>query len=111
MKPRERFQDGSITREARKIGPAVWVFRWREYTPEGRARRKVIVGSVAEFPTKALAKKAVESQMLRKNINRETRTPLTIAELVDHYREKEMTEDSNKSYSTRTAYAVYLRNW
>lgn len=48
---------------------------------------------------------------LRAKINRETRSPRTMAELVSHYREKELTEESGKSFSTRTAYAVYLRNW
>ena len=32
-------------------------------------------------------------------------------ELVEHYRQKEMSEDGSKSFSTRTAYSVYLRNW
>jgi integrase len=109
MKPREHYQVGSLRREARKHGPEVWVFRWREDTPTGRIRRKNIVGTVEEYKTKASACKACQS--LRNKINRETRVPRTIAELVEHYREKEMTEDSNKSFSTRTAYAVYLRNW
>jgi integrase len=34
-----------------------------------------------------------------------------VAELVAHYREKELTANSNKSFSTCTAYEVYLRNW
>ena len=112
MKPRERYQNGSLTREARRAGPDVWVFRWREATEHDiRARRKAIVGTVTEFPTKALAKKAVESQGLRKNINRDTFTPQTVAELVTHYQQKELPEDGDKSFSTRTAYEVYLRNW
>jgi integrase len=64
---------------------------------------------LAEFSTKASAKKACEFR--RSTINRETRIPRTIAELVTHYREKEMAETSNKSFSTRTAYEIYLRNW
>ncbi|HEY1463354.1 MAG TPA: tyrosine-type recombinase/integrase [Terriglobales bacterium] len=34
-----------------------------------------------------------------------------MAELVDHYKEKEMPEDSNKAYSTRKAYQSYFKNW
>src|SRR5579859_5362562 len=50
-------------------------------------------------------------ERLRANINRFTRTPRTIGELVEHYRQKEMAENSGKAFSTRTAYAVYLKNW
>ncbi len=110
MKPRDRYQSGSIRREARKQGAAVWTLRWRETDAQGHSiRRKEIIGTVDDFPTKASALRACESQ--RSKINKETRTPRTIAELVTHYRKKEMTEGSNKSFSTRTAYAVYLRNW
>src|SRR5579863_1627010 len=110
MKIRERYQNGSIRREPRKHGAAVWTLRWREIDAQGNTiRRKEIIGTVEVYPSKASARKACE--FLRTTINRETRAPRTIAELVDHYREKEMTEDSNKSFSTRTAYAVYLRNW
>src|SRR5271155_4830417 len=107
---RARYQLGSVRREARKRGPAVWVFRWRELDASGETvRRKTVVGSVTRFRTKAAALQACES--LRSTINKETRTPQTMAELVTHYQKKEMSEDSSKAYSTRTAYSVYLRNW
>jgi len=110
VKIRERYQNGSIRREARKHGAAVWTLRWRETDAQGHTiRRKEIIGTVEDYATKASAQKACEFR--RSTINRETKTPRTIAELVDHYREKEMAEGNNKSYSTRTAYAVYLRNW
>ncbi len=106
---RARYQNGSIKREKRKHGPAVWTFRWRESTPDGSTRRKAVIGTVEQYRTKADAWKACET--LRSTINRETGTPRTIAELVTHYRTKEMSEESGKAYSTRTAYAVWLRNW
>ena len=110
MKIRERYQNGSIRREARKHGAAVWTLRWREADAQGNTiRRKEIIGTVEAYPSKASARKACE--FLRTTINRDTRAPRTVGELVNHYREKEMREDSNKSFSTRTAYAVYLRNW
>jgi integrase len=109
MTTRERYQNGSIRREKRKHG-AVWTLRWRERDADGQTiRRKEIIGTVDEFPTKAAALRACAFR--RSTINRETRTPRTIAELVTHYREKEMTETSNKSFSTRTAYEMYLKNW
>jgi hypothetical protein len=85
--------------------PDVWVFRFRD----GQTNRKKQIGAVEQLPTKSAAMKACE--LLRININRGTRSPRIIAELLAHYRQKEMSEESSKSYSTRTAYDVYLRNW
>jgi integrase len=107
MKPRERYQNGSIRREARKQGAAVWTLRWRETDAHGHAiRRKEIVGTVDEYPTKASAQKACE--FLRSTINRETRTPRTIAELVTHYTEKEL---PNKTPYTQEVYEGYISKW
>ena len=65
---RHRYQSGSLSREARKADPEVWIFRWRENAAEGRVYRKVVVGTVEQFPTKAAAKRAVET--LRSTIRR-----------------------------------------
>jgi integrase len=99
-----RYQQGCLYREKRKARPDVWVFRYRD----GQRNRKQIIGTVEKLTRKA-AMQACES--LRANINKGTGTPRTMAELVEHYRLKEMSEDSGKSFSTRTAYEVYLRNW
>jgi len=99
-----RYQSGCLYREKRKAGPDVWVFRYRD----GQSNRKEQIGTVEQFPTKSAVRKACES--LRANINRDTRSPRTVAELVAHYTAKELSGDS-KAFSTRTAYAVYLRNW
>ncbi len=110
MTTRARYQHGSIRREKRSQGPKTWVLRWRESKPDGSTtRRSMVIGTVQQYRTKADAWKACE--FLRSTINRETKTPRTVGELVTHYQEKEMTEESNKSYSTRAAYTVYLRNW
>ncbi|HXJ89696.1 MAG TPA: site-specific integrase [Candidatus Binatia bacterium] len=107
MKTRERYQSGSIRREARKHGAAVWTLRWRETDSKGQTiRRKEIIGTVEEHPTKASARKACE--FLRATINRETRTPLTIAELVTHYIGKEL---PNKTPYTQEVYEGYISKW
>jgi integrase len=107
MKIRERYQLGSITREKRKYGAAVWTLRWRETDAQGHTiRRKEIIGTVEEYPTKASAQKACE--FLRSTINRETRTPRTIAELVTHYTEKEL---PNKTPYTQEVYEGYISKW
>src|ERR1700756_2535058 len=100
---RTRYQLGSLTREARRAGPAVWVFRWRE----GDVHRKTVVGDVKQYTTKAAAMKACE--LLRKNVNRETTTPRTVGELVDHFRGHEL--PNGRSPSTRDGYECYLKTW
>jgi len=100
-----RYQQGCLYRESRKAGPDVWVFRWRD----GQTNRKEKVGTVEQFPTKSTALKACE--LIRANINRETRSPRTVAELVSHYQQKELSEGGNKAYSTREVYGSYIRTW
>jgi hypothetical protein len=83
MKPRERYQQGSVVREERRRGEDVWTFRGREINTDGSVtRRKSVIGTVADLHTKAAALKACE--FFRSTINRKTRTPRTVAELVDH---------------------------
>jgi hypothetical protein len=91
---RKRYQSGCLYRERRRAGPDAWVFRYRD----GQVNGKVNVGTAQQYRTRSAAMKAVEE--LRAKINRETRSPRTIAELVSHYREKELTEDSTKSLVT-----------
>ena len=90
MRKTVSYQQGCLYREKRKAGPAVWVFRYRD----GQSNRKVIVGTVDDLKTKTEAKKACES--LRSTINRDTDAPLNVAELVDHYTEKELSDDGTK---------------
>ena len=107
MTTRARYQHGSIKREKRKHGPTVWTLRWRESKPDGSTtRRKEIIGTVEQFKTKADAWKSCEH--LRSTINRETRTPRTIAELVTHYTEKEL---PNKTPYTAEVYRGYISKW
>ncbi len=97
-----RYQDGCLYREKRKAGPDVWVFRFRE----GQVNRKEKVGTVEQFPSKSAARKACE--LLRANINREARSPRTIAELVAHYTENEL---PTKTPYTAEVYTGYLNTW
>ena len=53
MFKRTNFQHGSLKREKRKLGPDVWIYRWREIGPDGICRKpKVIIGTVHQFPAK-----------------------------------------------------------
>ena len=113
---RTRYQQGSVQREKRKSGPDVWVYRWYEVGSDGASKyRKAIVGTVLTLPTEVAALKAAHA--LRIDANQQTPQtesgPSTIAELVAHYRLKELAGDSNgrKEFSTRDGYECYLDNW
>src|ERR1019366_3111127 len=100
-----RYQSGCLYRESRKAGPDVWAFRYRDR----RNNRKDIIGTVEQFTTRKTAMKACE--LLRANINREIRMPRTVAELVTHYTDKELSADGNKAHSTRGVYGSYIKTW
>jgi integrase len=113
---RTRYQHGSVQREKRQKGPDIWVYRWYEVSSEGTSKyRKAIVGNVDTLPTETAALKA--AQALRIDANQQTPQvesgPSTIAELVAHYRLKELAGERNgrKAFSTRAGYECYLDNW
>ena len=107
MTTRVRYQHGSLRREKRKEGPVRWVLRWRESKPDGsNTHRSAVIGTVEQFRTKADAWKACE--FLRSTINRETRTPRTVEELVTHYIEQEL---PNKTPYTKEVYEGYINKW
>ena len=58
---------------------------------------KRTIGTVVRFPHRRDAEKIVNS--LRNNINVEFKVPKTVAELITHYREQELTREK-KAYAT-----------
>ena len=116
MNRRTRYQQGSVQREKRRSGPDVWIFRWYETGTDGKSKyRKAIVGTVNSLTNEASALKA--AQALRINANQQTPLtesgPGTFAELVAHYRLKELAGENQgrKAFSTRAAYESYLKSW
>ena len=115
MFKRMRYQHGCIAREGRSNGPDVWIFRWRETSPNGqRANRKVVVGTVEQYSTRSAAQKAADA--LRVHVSREAPRsllqPLRCEQLIAHYVDKELSADNHKrAYSTKAAYRCYLGNW
>jgi hypothetical protein len=88
-------------------GPAVWIFRWRENAAEGRVYRKVVVGTVEQFPTKTAPKHAVET--LRSTIKAgNAAVPLTVRQLVKHYEDNELPK---KAWSTQRTFETTHRIW
>ena len=92
-----RFQQGSLLKQKRKSGPDVWVFRWYDETSGTRTYKKRNLGTVRDLPSRRDAEKAVAA--FRANINVEVRVPITVSELIAHYRKHELTGDK-KAYAT-----------
>ena len=116
MPRRTRYQQGSVQREKRHSGPDVWIYRWYEPGTDGKSKyRKAIVGTVTTLANETSALKA--AQALRIDANEQAphaeAGPRTIAELVSHYRLKELVGENQgrKAFSTRAAYECYLKAW
>jgi integrase len=108
---RTRYQQGSLTTEKRKNGPDVFVYRWREMGADGQpTRRKQIVGLKSDFPSKAAARRSVEG--LRLDINTEAVAvnsgPLTVNQLIEHYRLTELCDSNGKTTRTKEVYEHQL---
>lgn len=111
---RIRFQQGSLRLYERAAGDQVWEYRWSETQLDGtRRRRSCIIGSRHEYPTDALAQKAVAA--LRANINAETPRAqidaISFSTLTQHYREKELCEGGSKTFATIRTNEGYLERW
>jgi integrase len=107
------MQYGSVTREDRKNGPAVWSYRWWEPGPNRkRIHRRLIIGSLTKFKRESAVLKAIAG--LRMEINSTNAIPnfMTVAQLADHFRQRELTPSNIwKSYATGYAYEGHLRKW
>ncbi len=102
-----------MQREKRLSGSDVWIYRWYETGTDGTSKyRKAIVGTVATLANETSALKA--AQALRIDANQQAPHaeggPRTVAELIAHYRLKELVGESKgrKAFSTRAAYECYL---
>jgi integrase len=109
------MQNGSITRSTRSHGPDVWEFRWREAGADGkRKHRRMVIGSIAQFSDKSSV--LLEVAALRRQINlndpRLSLQPVTVSDLVNHYRQRELATDHTwKTHSTKITYQGYLNKW
>jgi integrase len=109
------MQKGSLIRSSRRQGPDVWEYRWREScSGKTRRHRRIVIGTINTLKDETAALKAITA--LRRDINindrRLSTKPLRLAELVEHYRQRELAEDKEwKTLSTRVTYEGYLRKW
>src|SRR5437667_5255765 len=99
------MQNGSLSREQRKRSSDVWCYRWWESGPAGRRmHRRVILGKVEQLHDKRAANQATVG--LRREINshdiRTKTTLMTVAELADHFRQRELLDSNMRiTYSTK----------
>ena len=109
------MQKGSLIRSSRRQGPDVWEYRWRESCSGAkRKHRRIVIGSLDTLRDESAALKAIAA--LRRDINindRRMKTkPLRLAELIEHFRQRELAADNEwKTLSTRVTYEGYLRKW
>lgn len=110
---RTRYQHGSLTTEKRKNGPNVYVFRWRQSAASGRTKQcKVILGTVKDLSKTQAQKKADQYRQLANTpLHERDNSDTTVAELVDHYKERELGDDSGKAAKPRKAYLYIFTNY
>src|SRR3984957_16837311 len=73
-----------------------WEFRWREPGPDGRRKlRRMVVGTTNEFDDEVAARQAIAGLHFRMNAwnERVKMRQITLSELVDHYRQRELKPD------------------
>jgi integrase len=66
-KRRSTYQYGTLVLEKRNRGPSVWTYRYFEFENGKKRRRKSIVGTQEEYPSRSAAERASESLRLSAN--------------------------------------------
>jgi integrase len=107
-----------MKRVRRDGGREVWVFRWREYSANGKARpRKLVIGTTQEYRSETAAWQRVAQLGLSINLGHYVEPcPRTFAELVSHFESKELPEEDDpegegRAFSTKYNSRCYLRKW
>ena len=108
------MQNGSMIRTERRNGQSVWEFRLRDRTSGRAVYRRIVLGTTQQFATATEARESIAGIVLELNVNdiRSQMSALTISQLVEHYRRRELSSDNTwKTYSTKQAYEIYLKRW
>ena len=109
MSTRARYQFGCLTRRKRVRGGDVWQFRFSETTVENRrCRRPRLIGTLAQYPTRADILRVVERFRLRINLKHRFAMPITLDAVVDHYVEQEL---PILRYGTQQSHLCTLNRW
>src|SRR5580700_780084 len=104
---RQRVQFGWLNLKARKNGPEAWVLRYRETLEDGRRKtRSVPIGTIKQYPSESLARKASMSFMLSINDRKLPELPVSFGALMQRYLAEELPE----RHSTASRYRCWLKN-
>ncbi|MBB5327791.1 hypothetical protein [Tunturiibacter gelidoferens] len=79
--------------------------------PPNSAASQWSIGTKKEYPTETAARKAIESLRLDINAEAISTSPLTIAELAEHYKSKELSGSEGKTPKTRETYEQHLNDY
>ena len=85
MKRRQTYQHGTLIIENRKKGPDVWTYRYSELDEGVRRRRKLILGTLALYPTRVAAEHALEHLRLVANQGSLSPSCPNCGALIDRY--------------------------
>jgi integrase len=88
LKRRSTYQYGTITQETRRRGPDVWAYRHFELVEGSKRRRKTIVGTLEQYPTRGAAERACEHVRLAANAENLNPQSPTMRGLIDRYIEQ-----------------------
>lgn len=122
-KRRSTYQYGTLVLEKRSRGPNVWAYRYFEIENGKKRRRKSIVGTQDEYPTRSAAERAAEHLRLSANAEISNRDCPTMCGLIDRYIDQVLrpcldvpvggAQDSASpiSYQCALAYKVALNKW
>lgn len=108
------MQNGSVIPTKRRNGQSVWEFRWRDRTSGRAIYRRIVLGTTQQLATEAEARETIAGIVLEINVHdpRFPTSTLTITQLTEHYRRRELTADNVwKSYATKKGYEIYLKRW
>jgi integrase len=105
---RNRYQEGSIDLVKRAKGPNVWVYRWREATPDGRrVQRKKTIGDNKRYKTESEARRAVEALRAEINAGQEVVGEWTLDRLWADFVERELhSKQADRSPTTIKLYQI-----
>jgi integrase len=116
---RSRYQAGSLTIEKRSTGMQVYTFRWREWAGNGKSKqRKVVLGTVKELSKTQARKKADMYRQqanaprpLEEAVSAKSDSSFTVAELVVHYKDRELGGNAGKAAKVVKAYLYIFKNY
>src|ERR1700722_9246567 len=105
LREESNMQEGSVIREHRKLGPDVWSYRWWESRPNGnRVHRRIVLGTAELLRDLSSARQMTSG--LKREINatdiRMAGTSITVAQLADHFQQRELGCSNARTDESRT---------